>query len=104
RGIVTRINKRLGAGGLPEDPVAGEFDAVAGGAPPAYQRAAAVGAWAAGRSWEAVVAQHRIPEGDLQRLIWQAAETLAQLQDLPHGPAPGAARAAREALLRTPVL
>src|SRR5262249_49961848 len=54
RGIVTRINKRLGAGGLPEDPVAGEFDAVAGGAPPAYQRAAAVGAWAAGRSWEAV--------------------------------------------------
>ncbi len=104
RGILTRINKRLSAAGLPEDPVAGEFNAVAGGAPPAYQRAAVVGAWAAGRSWEAVVAQHRIPEGDLQRLIWQAAEILAQLEDLPPGPLPGAARAAREAVLRTPVL
>jgi len=104
RGIVTRINKRLSAAGLPEDAVEREFDAVAGGAPPAFQRAAVVGAWAAGRSWEEVVARHRVPEGDLQRLIWQAAEILAQLEDLPPGPLPETARAAREALLRTPVL
>jgi superfamily II RNA helicase len=104
RGIVGRINKRLSAAGLPEDAVEREFDAVAGGAAPAFQRAAVVGAWAAGRSWEEVVARHRVPEGDLQRLIWQAAEILAQLEDLPPGPLPEAARAAREALLRTPVL
>jgi superfamily II RNA helicase len=104
RGIVTRINKRLSAAGLPEDPVEREFDAVAGGAPPAFQRAAVVGAWATGRSWEEVVARHRVPEGDLQRLIWQAAEILAQLEDLPPGPLPDAARGAREAVLRTPVL
>jgi superfamily II RNA helicase len=104
RGIVARINKRLSGAGLPEDAVEREFDAVAGGAPPAFQRAAVVGAWATGRSWEEVVARHRVPEGDLQRLIWQAAEILAQLEDLPPGPLPDAARAAREALLRSPVL
>ncbi len=104
RGIVTRINKRLSAAGLPEDAVEREFDVVAGGPPPAFQRAAVVGAWSAGRSWEEVVARHRVPEGDLQRLIWQAAEILAQLEDLPPGPLPETARAAREALLRTPVL
>jgi len=104
RGIVARINKRLSAAGLPEDAVEREFDAVAGGAPPAFQRAAVVGAWATGRSWEEVVARHRVPEGDLQRLIWQAAEILAQLEGLPPGPLPHAARAGREALLRNPVL
>lgn len=104
RGIIGRINRRLGAAGLPEDAVEREFDAVAGGAPPAFQRAAVVGAWAAGRSWEEVVARHRVSEGDLQRLIWQAAEILAQLEDFPPGPLPEAAREARETLLRTPVL
>ncbi len=104
RGIVARINKRLSAAGLPEDPVEREFDPLAGGPAPAVQRAAVVGAWAAGRPWEDVVARHRIPEGDLQRLIWQAAEILAQLEDLPSGPLPEAARVARGVMLRTPVL
>ena len=104
RGIVARINKRLGGAGLPEDPVEREFEPVGGGPAPAFQRAAVVGAWAAGRPWEDVVARHRIPEGDLQRLIWQAAEILAHLEDLPPGPVPDAARAGREAMLRSPVL
>ena len=104
RGIVARINRRLSTAGLPEDPVEREFDPVAGGPAPAFQRAAVVGAWAAGRPWEEVVGRHRIPEGDLQRLIWQAAEILAHLEGLPNGALPGAARAARETMLRTPVL
>jgi len=104
RGIVARINKRLSAAGLPEDPVEREFDPLAGGPAPAIRRAAVVGAWAASQSWEEVVARHRIPEGDLQRLIWQAAEILAQLEDLPSGPLPEAARVARGVMLRTPVL
>jgi hypothetical protein len=101
---VARINKRLSAAGLPEDPVEREFEPAGGGPAPAFQRAAVVGAWAAGRPWEEVVARHRIPEGDLQRLIWQAAEILAHLENLPQGPVPDAARVGREAMLRTPVL
>jgi len=104
RGIVARINKRLSTAGLPQDPVEREFDPVGGGPAPAFQRAAVIGAWAAGRPWEEVVARHRIPEGDLQRLIWQAAEILAHLESLPEGALPEAARAAREAMIRTPVL
>jgi superfamily II RNA helicase len=104
RGLVARINKRLSAAGLPEDPVEREFEPAGGGPAPAFQRAAVVGAWAAGRPWEEVVARHRIPEGDLQRLIWQAAEILAHLENLPQGPVPDAARVGREAMLRTPVL
>ena len=68
------------------------------------QRAAVVGAWAAGGEWETITARHRIPEGDLQRLIWQAAEILAQFEDLPGGPLPALAGAARRTMLRTPVL
>jgi superfamily II RNA helicase len=104
RGIVARINKRLSTAALPEDPVEREFDSLAGGPAPAFQRAAVVGAWAAGRPWEEVIARQRIPEGDLQRLIWQAAEILAHLESLPEGALPAAARTAREAMLRTPVL
>ena len=104
RGIVANINKRLSTAGLPEDPVEREFDSVAGGPAHAFQRAAVVGAWAAGRPWEEVIARQRIPEGDFQRLIWQAAEILAHLESLPEGPLPVAARTAREAMLRVPVL
>jgi superfamily II RNA helicase len=63
-----------------------------------------VGAWASGRPWEEVVARHRIPEGDLQRLVWQAAEVLTQLEDSPQGLLSSAAHIARETMLRTPVL
>lgn len=104
RGIVIGLNKRRSAAGLPQDPVEQEFDPVGGGPAPAVRRAAVVGAWASGRPWEEVVTRHRIPEGDLQRLVWQAAEILAQLEDSPSGPLGAAARDARAAMLRTPVL
>ena len=104
RGIIAGINKRLTAAGLREDPLEREFDPVGSGPAPAFQRAAVVGAWASGRPWEEVVARHRIPEGDLQRLVWQAAEILAQLEDSPQGLLSSAAHIARETMLRTPVL
>jgi len=104
RGIVAAVNGRLHAAGLPEDPVEREFVPAGGGPPGAMQRAAVVGEWAAGRPWEEVTTRHRIPEGDLQRLVWQAAEVLAQLEDLPEGPLPAAAGMARDAILRSPVL
>ncbi|HYM90074.1 MAG TPA: hypothetical protein VEW91_00395, partial [bacterium] len=104
RSIVAGLNKRRAAAGLPQDPVEREFDPVGGGPAPTFRRAAVVGAWASGRPWEEVVTRHRIPEGDLQRLVWQAAEILAQLEESPHGPLAAAARVARGAMLRTPVL
>jgi superfamily II RNA helicase len=104
RGIIAGLNKRRSAAGLPEDPVEREFDPVWGGPAPAFRRAAVVGAWASGRPWEEVVARHRIPEGDLQRLVWQAAEVLTQLEDSPQGLLSSAAHIARETMLRTPVL
>jgi superfamily II RNA helicase len=98
------VNESLRTAGLPDDPVEEEFSLADGGPAPALRRAAAVGAWAAGTPWEQVTARHQIPDGDLQRLIWQAAEILAQLEDLADGPVPAAARAAREAVLRPPVI
>ena len=104
RAIVTAINNRRRRAGLPEDPLEREFAPVGGGQAGVFQRAAVVGAWAAGDDWGTITARHRIPEGDLQRLIWQAAEILAQFEDLPGGPLPAIAGAARRTMLRTPVL
>jgi superfamily II RNA helicase len=100
--LVVRINAVRQAAGLEADPLEDEFTAGDEG-PPALGRAAAVAAWAQGRDWNTVTRQYGIPEGDLQRLIWQAAEILAQLEDLPGEPVASPARAAREALLRPPV-
>ncbi len=104
RRTIASVNESLRAAGLPDDPLEEEFSLAGGGPSPALRRAAAVSAWAAGVPWEQVTARHQIPDGDLQRLIWQAAEILAQLEDLPDGPLPAAARAAREAILRPPVI
>ena len=104
RAIVTAINNRRRRAGLPEDPLEREFAAIGGGQAAVFQRAAVVGAWASGNDWGTITARHRIPEGDLQRLIWQAAEILAQFEDLPGGPLPAIAGAARRTMLRTPVL
>jgi superfamily II RNA helicase len=104
RGIIAALNQRRRAVGLPEDAVEREFAPIGDGPAPAFQRAAAVGAWAAGRPWEEVISRHGPSEGDLQRLIWQAAEILAQLEDLPPGPLQDAARAARQNMLRPPIL
>ncbi len=104
RGVVTAINNRRRRAGLPEDPLEREFVPAGGGPAAVSQRATVVGAWASGGDWGTITARYRIPEGDLQRLIWQAAEILAQFEDLPGGPLPAIAGAARRAMLRTPVL
>ena len=104
RRTITSINEKLRTAGLPADPIIEEFGSIDGGPPPALRRAAVVGAWAAGAPWHQITVRYHAADGDLQRLIWQAAEILAQLEDLPNGSFPEAARAAREAVLRPPVL
>lgn len=105
RRIVGRLNAMRREAGLPVDPLEAEF-AVGGdaGPAPALVRAAVIGAWAAGRPWAELATRHRIPDGDLQRLVWQAAEILAQVEDLHEHPASVPARTARDAILRPPVL
>jgi superfamily II RNA helicase len=104
RRTIASVNERLRSAGLPGDPIAEEFESTDGGPPPALRRAAVVGAWAAGGPWDRITAAHHVADGDLQRLVWQAAEILAQLEDLPSGPLSAAARAARGAVLRSPVI
>ncbi len=103
--IVGRLNALLRDAGLPIDPLEAEFSVLGDtGSAPVLLRAGVIGAWAARRPWGEITARYRIPEGDLQRLVWQAAEILAQIEDLPKNPVSLPARTAREALLRPPVL
>ncbi len=70
----------------------------------AHRRAAAVFRWAEGKmDWQTLVARSGSEEGDLQRLVLQAAEVLHQLEDLPL-PIAQKARLARLSLLREPVV
>ncbi|MDR7481417.1 MAG: DEAD/DEAH box helicase [Armatimonadota bacterium] len=71
---------------------------------PAERRAHAVEAWAKGAEWFRLVADADVEEGDLQRIILQAAEVLMQLEGLPLPALRALARRAREALLRTPIV
>ena len=103
RRIVARLNDDLGAAGLPLDPLAADFVGEAHESPAALWRAAAVGAWASGRPWGEVTRAFAVQDGDLQRLAWQAAEILMQIEDIPDSPLGAAARAGRDAILRTPV-
>ncbi|MCS7264396.1 MAG: DEAD/DEAH box helicase [Armatimonadetes bacterium] len=69
----------------------------------ANRRAAAVFRWAEGKwEWQMIVERSGSDEGDLQRLILQAAEVLKQLEDLPL-PVAKNAKIARLSLLREPV-
>ncbi len=106
RRIVTRLNGLRRDAGLADDPLEEDFTArtAFGGPAPAVWRAAVVGAWAADQPWGTVTGTYHVPDGDLQRLIWQAAEVLTQLEDVPPPPVSAAARAARELLLRPPVV
>ena len=103
RKIVVRLNGLLREAGLPIDSLEGDFQGHDHDPAPALWRAAVTAGWAGGREWSAVTDRYGIPEGDLQRLIWQAAEILAQIEDLPEDPLSAAARTARETLLRPPV-
>ena len=103
RRIVVRLNQDLKDAGLAPDPLEAEFSATAHETPAALWRAAVIAAWASGRSWQEVARGFDVPEGDLQRLAWQAAEILMQIEDVPESAPAGAAHAGREAILRTPV-
>jgi superfamily II RNA helicase len=71
---------------------------------PADRRADVVMAWMRGAEWTALVAESQAEEGDLQRIILQAAEVLMQIEGLPFPDVRTAARDARLRLLRSPVI
>lgn len=67
----------------------------------AERRAACVYAWAMGVDWDRLVMRADADEGDLQRLILQAAEALRQIEDLPL-PISESAMIARHLIMRPP--
>ncbi|HID08490.1 MAG TPA: hypothetical protein EYP10_15240, partial [Armatimonadetes bacterium] len=69
----------------------------------AERRAACVQMWATGMDWDALVHHSDAEEGDVQRLVLQAAEVLRQMEDLPM-PIAAVATEARMAIMRPPVL
>jgi len=71
---------------------------------PADRRADTVVAWMRGADWARLVRESQAEEGDLQRIILQAAEVLMQLEGLPFPDVRAAARDARLRLLRAPVV
>ncbi len=71
---------------------------------PADRRADAVVAWMRGADWAHLTRESQSEEGDLQRIILQAAEVLMQLEGLPFPDVRAAARDARLRLLRAPVV
>lgn len=71
---------------------------------PADRRADVAMAWMRGADWNHLVAESEAEEGDLQRIILQAAEVLMQLEGLPFPDVRTAARDARLRLLRPPVV
>ena len=70
----------------------------------AWRRAAVVAQWTAGGAWNGVVERADTEEGDLQRLVLQSAEALRELEELPMPELASAAHAARQVMLRDPVL
>lgn len=71
---------------------------------PADRRADAVVAWMRGADWGKLLMESQSEEGDLQRIMLQAAEVLMQLEGLPFPDVRTAARDARLRLLKTPVI
>jgi hypothetical protein len=104
RRIVVRLNAARRGAGLPLDPLEEELTPTGSQPAQAMWRASAVGAWGSGRAWGNITTRHHVPDGDLQRLIWQAAEILTQMEDLPGHLLVAPARDARAALLRAPVV
>ncbi len=73
-------------------------------ASPAERRAAAAEAWAGGAEWAGIVRDFDVEEGDLQRIILQAAEVLMQLEGLPQQAVRTGASDTRRLLLRAPAV
>ncbi|MGH2453602.1 MAG: DEAD/DEAH box helicase [bacterium] len=108
--LVRRIGRLEAEVGLGPDPFAEEFEqqwdrrrrrAVTS---PAERRAAAGEEWAGGAEWATLTREFDVEEGDLQRIILQAAEVLMQLEGLPQEPVRAVAHEARLRLLRSPVV
>lgn len=70
----------------------------------ADRRAWAALAWSNGADFEGLCRELDVAEGDLQRILLQAAEVCNQLADLPHPEVARAAAQARNELLRPPVV
>lgn len=70
----------------------------------ADRRAWAAQAWCAGADFSVLCRELDVAEGDLQRILLQAAEVCNQLAELPHAEVSRAAAEARDRLLRPPVL
>ncbi len=68
------------------------------------RRAACLHRWATGTPWQQLVGWAEIGEGDLERLILQTAELLQQVEHLPLPAYATLAQAARQAILRAPVV
>jgi len=70
----------------------------------ADRRAWAAQAWSRGADFQALCQELDVPEGDLQRILLQAAEVCNQLAELPQADVARAAAQARDRLLRPPVV
>ncbi len=96
--------------GVPTDPLAEEFrpqwDRKLRRLLPseADRRAWAARCWCAGAEFGALCRELDVAEGDLQRILLQAAEVCNQLADLPRGDVAARAAHARDRLLRPPVV
>lgn len=70
----------------------------------ADRRAWAAVNWSRGIEFQTLCHELEVPEGDLQRILLQAAEVCTQLVGLPHAEVSRAAAQARDLLLRPPVV
>lgn len=110
RALVREIAAREAEAGVQPDPFVEEFrpewDRIRRRLlpPPADRRATAAVLWIRGVAFGALAAQLDAQEGDLQRILLQAAEIANQLADLPHPAFREAAARARDLLLRPPLV
>jgi len=110
RDLVHEIAAREGEAGLPPDPLLDEFRPEWDRAqrrrlpPPADRRAHAAVLWVQGMEFGPLCAAVDAQEGDLQRILLQAAEVANQLTELPQAGIRQAAQDTRDALLRPPLL
>ncbi len=110
RALVQEIAVQEAEEGLPPDPLLEDFrpewDRIRRRPlpPPADRRATAAVLWVQGVPFGALAAQLDAQEGDLQRILLQAAEVANQLSDLPQPEIQQAARRTRDLLLRPPLV
>ncbi|HEV8340118.1 MAG TPA: DEAD/DEAH box helicase [bacterium] len=108
--LVRRLNRLEVEAGLEQDRFVEEFEQEwdrrrrRHRGSPAERRAAAAEGWARGAEWGPLTRDLDVEEGDLQRMVLQAAEVLMQLEGLPQPAVRAIAHETRLLLLRPPVL